>query len=59
MTFDVCIVNTRTGSTEKRIPAHCHRQAEKVQRGVNHNLDHAKFHTEIRKGVTKNDDAKR
>lgn len=54
-TFDVCIVNSQTGSVEKRLTgAACHRHAEKIQRGVNINLDHAKFHTEIRKGLTKN-----
>lgn len=53
MTFDVCIVNSKTGSVEKRMPAYDKNQAEKIERGANHNLDHAKFHTEIRKGLTK------
>lgn len=53
MTFDVCIVNSVTGSVEKRTHAFDKNQAEKIERGMNQNLDHAKFHTEIRKGLTK------
>lgn len=54
MTFDVCIVNSETGSVEKRMHACDKNQAEKIERGANINLNHDKFHTEIRKGLMKN-----
>ena len=47
--FFVDIIETATNSTIQTIgPSSSPREAERVERGININLNHAEFHTEVR-----------
>jgi hypothetical protein len=43
----VKIIETKTGKVVEEITVSSERSAEKVSRGVNINLNHRKYHTEI------------
>lgn len=47
MTYEVHIINSNTGEVVRKIPCANDRQAARVERGVNINLDHENFHTKI------------
>lgn len=47
MTYFVEIVHSLTDTLEKRLPYSSERMAEKGECGVNRNLDHEKYHTQI------------
>ena len=47
--YYVDVIETATGNTVQSIgPTYSRRSAEQVERGVNINLNHEKFHTEVR-----------
>ncbi len=47
MSVLVKIIETETGKVVQEIPCNGEREAERVERGANINLNHEKFHTEI------------
>lgn len=47
MTWNVQIINSKTGEVVRDIPCDNQRIAERVERGANINLDHENFHTKI------------
>lgn len=47
MSVIVKIIETETGKVVQEIPCKGEREAERVERGANINLNHEKFHTEI------------
>jgi len=47
MNYSVNIIETETGEVVETIEVGSYRKAERVERGVNINLDHDNFHTEI------------
>lgn len=47
MTYEVHIINSNTGEVVRKIPCANDRQAARVERGTNINLDHRNFFTKI------------
>lgn len=47
MEHNIEIVETETNEVVQTIPGGSHRTAERIERGVNINLNHEKYHTRI------------
>lgn len=45
--FKVKVINTETGEAVKTLEASSQRQAERLEDGLNINLNHARYHTEV------------